>query len=161
MPRGTRRGFPETFAESETKSPARANARAGLFGEKGRFRLPPQTAAAGGGGGARVSWRRGRGPCRRPESAQSPLCSGHPCGHPSLRSLAPPLRTRPAARGSRPVLGQLEAVSRSLSPPQIMLRRSSSPTSSIWCFLSWARLELKKVRPFLFSAIHLPAKVPS
>ena len=85
--------------------------------------------------------------------------SGHPCGHPSLRSLAPPLRTRPAARGSRPVLGQLEAVSRSLSPPQIMLRRSSSPTSSIWCFLSWARLELKKVRPFLFSAIHLPAKV--
>ena len=34
-------------AESETKSPARAFARAGLFGEKGRFRFPTQTADAG------------------------------------------------------------------------------------------------------------------
>ena len=42
-----------------------------------------------------------------------------------------------------------------------MFLRSSSPTISIWCFLRLARLELKKVRPFLFSAIHLPAKVPS
>ena len=57
---------------------------------------------------------------------------------------------------------QLEAVSRSLSPPQIMLRRSSSPTCSMGCLASWSRLELKKVRPrLLFSAIQRPAKVPS
>ena len=47
--------FPETFAESETKSPARANARAGLFGEKGRFRFPTQTADAGVARGPRFS----------------------------------------------------------------------------------------------------------
>ncbi len=81
-------------------------------------------------------------------------------GHSDLRSLAAPLPTNPGGTGfvGDPGSGanQLEAVSRSLSPPQIMFLRSSSPTVSIWCFLSWARLELKKVRPFLFSAIHLP-----
>ena len=46
-----------------------------------------------------------------------------------------------------------------MSPPQIMLRRSSSPTCSMGCLASWSRLELKKVRPrLLFSAIQRPAK---
>ena len=41
-------------------------------------------------------------PIRPPSSSeQSPLCSGRPVGHPSLRSLAPPLPTRPAPLGSR------------------------------------------------------------
>ena len=55
MPRGTRRGFPETFAESETKSPAPAFARGGRFGEEGRFRFPTQTADAGVARGPRFS----------------------------------------------------------------------------------------------------------
>lgn len=59
----------------------------------------------------------------------------------------------------------LEAASKPASPDsasfQSISLRSFSPTVSRGCFASMARLELKKVRPFLFSAIHLPAKVPS
>ena len=87
-----------------------------------------------------------------------------PCPAPWRAPVIPlPCSSSPRAtrlRWARP-RDQLEAVSRSVSPPQIMFLRSSSPTISIWCFFRAARLELKKVRPFLFSAIHLPAKVPS
>ena len=60
---------------------------------------------------------------------------------------------------------QLEAESRPLSPSwvsfQSMLSRSSLPITSMGCLASCSRLELKKVRPFLFSAIQRPAKLPS
>ena len=60
-----------------------------------------------------------------------------------------------------PAGDQLDAVSRSESFFQSICSRSCLPMTSMGCLASCSRLELKKQRPFLFSAIHLPAKVPS
>src|SRR5699024_9286463 len=81
-----------------------------------------------------LSWTRYPDPCRRPASPQAPHRSLPPGGESSftpLRLLSPhnPLRWAFAGAPDLGRLGgQLDAVSRSLSPPQITFLRSSSPT---------------------------------
>ena len=154
MPRGTRWGFRRHSLNQKQKVRPVQMHGPDFLGRKGRFRFPTQTADAGVArgpgsveGGVEIlvaAPRRRKVHSARDTLAGIPRCA--PCA-----SAPDATRCAGLAPGSGSVGGSVQI----FIPPQIMLRRSSSPTSSIWCFLSWARLELKKVRPFLFSAIHL------
>ena len=159
MPRGTRRGFPETFAESETKSPARANARAGLFG-KGKFRFPHAKPLTLGLRGAPVQVEGGVEILVAALVGAKSTLLGTPgiprCAPLRLRSGRDPLRGARAGSGTSWRQCQIFIT----APDHVAAQLIAHQLHLVLLELGALGVEESAARS-LFSAIHLPAKVPS